>query len=101
MTDRARPFQFCQFFLSENLRDQSHVLVQKKGCAGTVTRNNARALLTAMLEREQAVISQDRRVWMTEHAEEPAFMLRIDLGLAWVGASARRVFGVVWRDHTK
>ena len=48
--DRARSCQAFQFFLAENLRDKTHVLVLKKCLGRTVARNNARAFLTAMLQ---------------------------------------------------
>src|SRR5438132_12896396 len=76
MTDSARPFEFFQLFLSENLRDQSHVLVLEKGLAGAVACHNAGAFLPAMLQREQSVIRQHRRIRMTEHAEKSALVLR-------------------------
>src|SRR5437867_12190100 len=76
MTDRARPFKFLQLFLSKNLRDQSHALVLEKGLAGTVAGHNPGALLPAMLQCEQTVIGQHRRIRMTEYAEEPALVLR-------------------------
>ena len=80
----ACPFQSRQFFLTENLRDQAHVLVLEKCRAGPVARDDARALLAAMLEREQTVIGQHRRVRMAEHAEKSAFMLRERIDLASV-----------------
>ncbi len=48
----------------------------EKGLAGAVARDDAGALLPAMLQREQAVIGQHRRIWMTEYAEKPALVLR-------------------------
>ena len=81
MTDRPRPFQFFQLFLSENLRNQAHALVLEKGLARAVARDDAGAFLPAMLQREQAVIGQDRRIWMTKYAERArtraAGMLRV------------------------
>ena len=76
MPDRPRPFQFFQLFLSENLRNQAHALVLEKGLTRAVARDDACALLPAMLQREQSVIGQDRRIWMTKYAKEPALMLR-------------------------
>src|SRR5437588_9270525 len=75
MTDRACPFKLFQLLLPENLRDQSHALVLDKGLVGAVTRHNPGAFLAAMLQREQAVIGQHRRIRMTEHAEESALVL--------------------------
>ena len=47
----------------------------EKGLAGAVARHDAGAFLPAMLQREQAVIGQHRRVRMTEHAEKSALVL--------------------------
>src|SRR6266700_1378085 len=76
MTNRTRPFEFFQLFLSENLRDQSHALVLEEGLAGAVAGHNPRAFLPAMLQSKQAIIGQHRRIRMTEHAEESALVLR-------------------------
>src|SRR5216117_717658 len=76
MTDRTRSFEFLQLFLSENLRDQSHALVLEEGLTGAVAGHNPGAFLPAMLQSEQAVIGQHRRIRMTEHAEESALVLR-------------------------
>src|SRR6266700_2882256 len=76
MTDRARSFEFLQLFLSENLRDQSHALVLEEGLTGAVAGHNPGAFLAAVLQSEQAVIGQHRRIRMTEYAEESALMLR-------------------------
>src|SRR5438067_8535327 len=55
-----------------------------------------------MLKREKSVISQDGGVGMTEHAEKPALVLRINL-LRWeiVDSCSRDFVGVVRRDHTE
>src|SRR5205807_7870230 len=92
--DCAAAFQLLQFRLTKNLRDQAHVFVNQERCAGSVARNNSSAFLTAMLEREESVVSQDRGVGMSEHAEKSAFMLRINL-------SRTEVVDSFWRDHTK
>ena len=76
MPDGARPFQSFQFVLAENLRNQAHALVLEKGLARAVARHDAGAFLPAMLQREQSVIGQHRRIRMPEHAEEPALVLR-------------------------
>src|SRR5206468_12125035 len=88
MTDRTRSFEFLQLFLSENLRDQSHALVLEEGLAGAVAGHNPGACLPAMLQGEQAVISQRRGIRMAEHAEESALVLR-------AGFVIRRLLG--WR----
>src|SRR5207248_5758853 len=76
MTDRTGPFKFFQLFLSENLRDQSHALVLEEGLTGAVAGHNPGAFLPAMLQSEQTVIGQHRRIRMTEYAEESAVVLR-------------------------
>jgi hypothetical protein len=69
--------------------------VLEEGCARTVAGDNSSALLAAVLQRKQTVVTQNRSVRMTEHAEQPAFMLgeRIGLGCGNVD--------LVWRDHTQ
>src|SRR5207302_10291904 len=76
MPDRARPFQFLQLFLSENLGNQPHALMLEEGLTRAVARDDARTLLSTMLQREQPVISQNRRIRMTKYTKEPALMLR-------------------------
>src|SRR5438477_6387378 len=76
MTDRTGPFEFFQLFLSENLREQCHARVLEEGPAGAVAGHNPCAFLPAMLQSEQAIIGQHRRIRMTEHAEESALVLR-------------------------
>ena len=80
--DRARSFEFRQFFLPENLRDEPHPVVLEKCLAGAVARDDAGTFLPAMLERKETVVRQHRRVRMTEHAEESAFMLRKACGIS-------------------
>src|SRR5207302_8507585 len=92
--DRPSAFQLFEIGLTENLRDQAHVFVNQKRCAGSVARDNSSALLAAMLKREKPVVSQNRGVGMSEHAEKSALVLRINL-------SRTEVVGSVWRDHTK
>src|SRR5437764_1614351 len=75
VSECTRAFQFFQLSLTKDLRDQAHVLVQNERRAWPVTRDNAGALLAAMLQGEKPVVSQDGRVWMAEHADEPALML--------------------------
>jgi len=78
--------------------------VNEKCRARSVAGHYAGALLPAVLERKKSVVSQHRRVRMTEHAEESAFVVRKSFGLGWlddVDPSSRRIFGVVWRNHTK
>ena len=49
--------------------------MNQKRSAGAVARDNPRAFLAAVLEREKTVIGQDRGVRMTEHAEKSALVL--------------------------
>ena len=76
MPDRTRPFQFFQLFLSENLRDESHAFVLEKRLPSAAARDDACAFLPTMLQREQSVIGQNRRIGMTKYAKKPALMLR-------------------------
>ena len=59
--------------------------MDQKRRAGAVARHNSGAFLAAVLKREQAVVSQDRRVRMTEHAEKTALVLRKRLALVRFG----------------
>ena len=95
VSDGTGPFQSGQFILPKYLRHKTHILVLEKSRAGPVARDDSRTLLTAMLQGKQAIISQDRRVRVAEHAEESAFMLgeRTRLGSGKVD--------LVWRDHTQ
>ena len=74
--NRARALQSCQFFLTKHLRHQTHVFVHEKARARAVAGDNAGAFLSAMLQREQAVVRQHCRVRMPEHAEKAALVLR-------------------------
>ncbi len=74
--ERACALQPCQFILTENLRDQTHVLMHEKAGPGPIAGDDAGALLSAMLQRKQTIIRQHRGVRMTEHAEKPALVLR-------------------------
>ncbi len=74
--DRARSFQALQFLRAENLRDEPHVAVQKKGRAAAVRSHDPGALLPAMLQREEAVIGQDSGVRVAEDRENAALVLR-------------------------
>ena len=47
-----------------------------KVCAGPRRGDDAGAFLAAMLEREQSVISQHRRIRMPKHAKDAALVLR-------------------------
>src|SRR5207244_13043691 len=89
ITDRTPPFEFFQLFLPENLRDQSHALVLEEGLAGAVAGHNPGTFLPAMLQCEQPIIGQDRRIRMTEHAEESALVLRVHFAI-------RRLCGDFW-----
>ena len=67
----------------------------EKSRTRAIAGNDSRALLAAMLQRKETVVCQDRRVWVAEHAEEPAFVLRERIGLGLDGVDA------FWRDHTQ
>jgi hypothetical protein len=69
--------------------------VLEKSRAGAVTSDNSRALLAAMLQGKQAIITQDRCIRMTEYAEQPALMLRERIGFGLDDVD------LVWRDHTQ
>ena len=102
VADRAAAFQSRQLGLTEHLRNKPHVFVNEKRRAGSVAGNNAGAFLAAMLKREKAVIGQDRGVRVSEHAEKPALVLRVNVALlSEFGARSRKVFGVVRRGHKK
>src|SRR6516164_4135228 len=70
---------FMERVAAEDLRDQPHALMGVKLLA--VAGNDARALLAAMLESVQTVISQFRGVWVTKNAEYAAIMFGIALHL--------------------
>ena len=95
--ERACTLQSGQFFLAKNLGHQTHVLVREKAAPRPIACDNSGALLSAMLQREQTIIRQHRRVRMSEHAEESALVLRQN----------RRVGHLVWvrsvrgASHTK
>ena len=80
--ERARAFQFFQLIRAENLRDQAHVAMKLEGRTGPVARHDAGALLPAMLQREEAVVSQHRRIRMAEDREDAAFVCGVGRGLA-------------------
>jgi hypothetical protein len=92
--DRARALQLFELALTEDLRDQPHVFVNQKRFARAAAGDDSRAFLAAMLEGEQSVIRQDRGVLVAEHAEKPAFVLRIHLSLG-------EIVVLVGSDHTK
>src|SRR5215211_598243 len=74
--DRACSLKPGQFFLAKNLRYQTHVLVHEKAGPRPVACHDPGALLAAMLQRKQTIIRQHRGVWMAEHGEKPALVLR-------------------------
>ena len=79
MADGHVTDEIVQNVTVENLRDEAHadMLAALPAVAG----HDAGALLAAMLEREQAVVRQLRRVRMTEHAEHATIVLGIALRL--------------------
>src|SRR4051812_33656377 len=97
VTDGAMAFELLQVLRSEHLRDEAHVFVGDKSCPRTVARDDAGALLAAVLQREQTVVSQDSGVRMPEDAEETAFVLRKNRRVRRVGG----VSDVGRRRHTQ
>src|ERR1043166_2524942 len=83
--DCARPFQLFQLSLAEHLRDQPHTLVHEKGSVRPVAGDDSGALLPAMLEPEQPVVSEHGRVLVAKYAEEPTLVLWKTFALAWIG----------------
>src|SRR5262249_42352324 len=76
VSERASTLEPGQFILAKNLRHQTHVLVHEKAGSGPIACDNSRALLTAMLQRKQAVIRQHSGVRVAENAEKSALVLR-------------------------
>src|SRR5689334_8055044 len=68
--ERARSLEMFQLVLAEDLRDETHVFVHAEGRAGTVARDDARALLATVLQSKEAVVGQDRGIGMAENAEQ-------------------------------
>ena len=97
VADCASALELGQFVLSKDLRYQAHIFVHQKARIRPIARDNPRALLTTMLQREQAIVSQHRCVRMPEHAEEPALMLRQRSGV-WCLVDVDFVWG---RTHAK
>src|SRR4051812_30889567 len=85
MPKRARAFQSLQLFRAEDLRNEAHVAVELEGRPLAAARDDAGAFLPPMLEREQAVVGENRCVGMTKDGENSAFVLR---------ESQRGVFGI-------
>ena len=74
MADGARAGKRFQVFLGEDLRDQTHSLVEPEGFPVAAARGDAGALLTAVLQREEAVVGQHGRVLVAVDGEDAAFM---------------------------
>ena len=83
MSDRAPPFKTLQFILTENLRNEAHVAMQLEAGAGTIRGDDAGALLSAMLERKEAVVGEHGRVRMTEHAKDATLVHRVGRLRRW------------------
>ena len=83
VTDRARALETFQFVLAENLRDQPHVAMHLEAGAGAIRGDDAGALLSAMLEREEAVVGQHGRIRMTEDGENAALVHRVGRSRRW------------------
>ena len=91
MPDSAGAFQSFQFLLPEYLRHEPHIAMQLKVATRPVAGDNSSAFLATMLQREQAVVGQDRGIRVTEYTENPAFVLRqgIPIGQLLVRGSLR------------
>jgi hypothetical protein len=76
VSDRNGADQVMQHRTGENLRHQSHAAMDPELLSGRAG-DNARALLTAMLEGVEAVVRQFGGVGMTVNAEDTAIMFRI------------------------
>ena len=73
----ARALEALEFVLPENLRDQPHVAMQLEAGARAVAGDDAGALLPAMLEGEEPVVGEHRRIRMTEDGEDAALVHRV------------------------
>ena len=67
----GKPLQFVH---REDLRDKPHAFVGLECPLRALRRDNPRAFLSAVLEREQPIISQQRGIGMAENAENAAFI---------------------------
>src|SRR5260370_24610958 len=77
MAHRDRAHQLMENLAGEDLRNQPHAAMRAESPA--VGRDDAGALLPAMLQRVKAVVSQLRGIRMAVNAEDTAVMFRIIL----------------------
>ena len=77
MPERSLAFQAIEFLRAEDLGHETHVAMQLESGTGAVARDDAGAFLAPMLEREEPVIGEDRRVIVTEDRKNPALVLGI------------------------
>lgn len=74
VADGAVALESLQIGGRKHLRHQPHVLARDELTVRTVRGDDARALLSAMLQGEKAVIGQHRNIWMSEHGENAALV---------------------------
>ena len=82
--DRARALQALQFILRRKpARPAPCRDAAGSWSPGPFARDDAGALLSAMLERKEAVVGQDRRVRMTEDGKDAALVHRVGRSRRW------------------
>ena len=82
MADGARAFQPLQIARGKNLRHEPHRDVPLERRVRPRRRDDARAFLPAMLEREEPVVGEHGGIRMTENGEDAALMGWLVLGHA-------------------
>ena len=97
MADGTRALQPHEIAPLEDLRHEAHVHMPRKLRAGFPGGDDARALLTAVLEGEETVVGQLRRVWVTEHGEDAALVFRFVVVHARQAAEIRGIADAVKR----
>ena len=75
VTDRAGPFKFFQFFLTEDLGNEAHIFVLEERVTGAGGGHDTGAFLAAMLQGKQPVVGEHGGVGVSEHAKEAALVL--------------------------
>lgn len=97
MADGPRAPDGFQVFLREHLGDKPHSLVETEGFSIAVARGDARTLLSAMLERKEAVVGEKGGVLVTEDSEDAAFVFRtMVLGERRSGLEVQQDGAAVW-----
>jgi hypothetical protein len=74
VADRPGPLELGERLRGEDLGNQAHALVEREGAVGPLCRDDARALLTAVLEGKKAVVREHRGIVMPKGGENAAFM---------------------------